>query len=214
MDKADMKYTDIAWDFDGTLIDTYPNLARIYEETLSSFGFKAANEEIRSYLAISIGYAHKYYAEKYGIDCKILGRRYTEQREQNGLCFHEMSLYPGVEKTLKAIQESGRRNHLYTNRNQLAIRYLEEFNILQYFDGFVTGENMGKLKPAPDGMYVLYQQYDILPEKMLMVGDRAVDINAAKAAGADACFYNTNGIEIPEGTDFEIKDIEELLQYL
>ena len=47
-----------------------------------------------------------------------------------------------------------------------------------------------------------------------MVGDRAVDINAAKAAGADACFYNSNGIAVPEGTNFEIKDMEELLQYL
>jgi len=209
-----MKYTDIVWDFDGTLIDTYPNLSRIYEETLSSFGFHATNEEIRAKLSISIGYAHRYYAEKYGIDCAALRQRYSEQREENGLCVDEMILYPGVENTLKAIKESGRRNHLYTNRNRLALRYLEEFNILQYFEGFVTGENIGKVKPAPDGMYVLYHQYGMSPEKTLMVGDRAVDVDAAKAAGADACFYNSNQIAVPEGTDFEIKEMEELLQYL
>ena len=209
-----MKYTDIAWDFDGTLIDTYPNLARIYEETLSSFGFKTTNEEIRLNLSVSIGYAHKYFAGKYGIDCNTLRQRYAEQREENGLCLEEMSIYPGVEKTLRAIKESGRRNYLYTNRNRLALRYLEAFHILQYFDGFVTSENIGQSKPAPDGMYVLYQQYGISPEKMLMVGDRAVDIDAAKAAGADACFYNSNGIAVPAGTDFEIKEMEDLLQYL
>ena len=209
-----MKYTDIAWDFDGTLIDTYPNTIRIYEEALSSFGWKVPREEIRLNMSISIGHAHKYYAEKYGVECDEIRRRYVERRELNGLCLNEMKIYPGVEKTLKAIKESGRRNHLYTNRNRLALRYLEEFNILQYFDGFVTSENIGKSKPAPDGMYVLYHQYGISPEKMLMVGDRAVDIDAAKAAGADACFYNSNKIEVPEGTDFEIKDMEELLQYL
>lgn len=209
-----MKYTDIAWDFDGTLLDTYPSTVRIYEEALSSLGMSETKEEIRSKLSISIGYAHKYYAEKYGMDCDTIRRRYVERREQNGLCLNEVSIYPGVEKTLRAIKESGRRNHLYTNRNQLALRYLEAFNILQYFDGFVTNENIGKSKPAPDGMYVLYREYDILPEKMLMVGDRAVDVDAAKAAGADACFYNSNNIEVPEGTDFEIKEIEDLLQYI
>ena len=209
-----MKYTDIAWDFDGTLLDTYPSTIRIYEETLSSFGLKVSREELRLNLSISIGYAHKYYAEKYGMDFDVLRKRFAEQMERNGLCIDEVSVYPGVEKTLKAIKESGRRNHLYTNRNQLALRYLEEFNILQYFDGFVTSENIGKSKPAPDGMYVLFHQYGILPEKMLMVGDRAVDMDAAKAAGADACFYNSNGIAVPEGTDFEIKDMVELLQYL
>lgn len=47
-----------------------------------------------------------------------------------------------------------------------------------------------------------------------MVGDRAVDIDSAKNAGADACFYNTNGIDVPEGTDFEVKSLGELLAYL
>ena len=211
---ADMKYTDIAWDFDGTLIDTYPSTRRIYGDALSSLGLNVSKEEVHLALAISIGYAHKYFAEKYGMDSEVVKRRFVELRERNGLCLDEMRIYPGVEKTLKVIKESGRRNHLYTNRNRLALRYLEEFNILQYFDGFVTSENIGKSKPAPDGMYVLYHQYNILPKHMLMVGDRAVDIDAAKAAGADACFYNSNGIVVPEGTDFEIKDMEELLQYL
>ena len=115
---------------------------------------------------------------------------------------------------LKAIKESGRRNHLYTNRNRLAIRYLEEFKLLQFFDGFVTSENIGKAKPAPDGMQVLLEQYKIPPQKMLMVGDRALDVDAAKAAGADACFFNSNGIEKPDGADFEIEKMEELLQHL
>ncbi len=208
-----MKYTDIAWDFDGTLIDTYPNLVRIYIETLNSFGYSAPREEISFNLANSMLYAHEVYAERFGVDLNELRERYTKLRASNGLCIDEMRAYPGVAETLKAIKESGGRNHLYTNRNQLALQYLEVFNLLQYFDGFVTSENIRKIKPAPDGMYVLFEQFGISPEKMLMVGDRAVDIDAAKAAGADACFYNTNGIAVPAGADFEIKDME-LLQYL
>lgn len=46
-----------------------------------------------------------------------------------------------------------------------------------------------------------------------MVGDRDVDIGGAKAAGADGCFYNTNGIAVPEGVDVIVEEIEELLEY-
>ena len=123
-------------------------------------------------------------------------------------------MYPGVEETLRAIKESGRRNHLYTNRDKGAVRYLEEHDLLQYFDGLVTKEDMRELKPAPGGMIDLCRSYQVKPEQMLMVGDRAVDIDSAKNAGTDACFYNTNGIAVPKGTDFEIENIKDLLGYL
>lgn len=32
--------------------------------------------------------------------------------------------------------------------------------------------------------------------------------------GADACFYNTKSIEVPAGTDFEVKCLEDLVKYL
>jgi len=209
-----MKYTDIAWDFDGTLIDTYPCLVRIYQEMLAEFGYPVPRREIHSKLSISIGYAHTFYSEAYGISWGDLRERYSELRKENGLCLDEMKVYPGVETVLKAIKESGRRNHLYTNRDRKALQYLEAYGLLQYFDGFVTGENIGKLKPAPDGLYVLFEQYEIAPEKMLMVGDRAVDMDAAKAAGADTCFYNTNGIDIPENVDYVVETLEDLLQLI
>ena len=209
-----MKYTDVAWDFDGTLFDTYPWLTRVFREVLDHYGYAVSCEEIRLKMTISIREAVEYYAEKIGMEPDELSRQYLELRTMKGLCLDEMKVYPGVPDVLKAIKESGRRNHLYTNRNQLALRYLEAFDLLQYFDGFITKENMGRLKPEPDGMYVLLEQFQVEPKRMLMVGDRAVDIDAAKAAGADACFYNTNGIEAPEGSDFEIDHVEELLQYL
>ena len=209
-----MRYTDVAWDFDGTLVDSYSQIVRIFKENLRCFGVVAEGEDIRRNLSVSIGYAHSYYAGEYGLDLEELGKQFRERREAEGLCLDEMNVYPGVAETLHAIKESGRRNHLYTNRDRSALRYLEEFSLLPYFDGIVTVENIGKNKPAPDGMYVLIKQFGIVPEKLLMVGDRAVDIDAAKAAGADACFYNTNGIEIPKGTDIVIENVKELLNYL
>ena len=206
-----MKYTDIAWDFDGTLVDSYPNCTRAFREALETYGYTADEREIRQKMSLSIRHAREYYMEKYNLDGDELHRRY---KELEGFRPDAMALYPGIAEVLKAIKDSGRRNHLYTNRNQDAVRYLDAFGILQYFDGLITAENIGQYKPQPDGLYRLCEQYQILPEKLLMVGDRDVDIRAAKAAGADGCFYNTNGIEVPEGVDVIVGDIGEILEYL
>lgn len=206
-----MKYTDVAWDFDGTLFDSYPNLVRAFRETLEYFGYTAKEEEIRSKMSITIRNAVVFYSEKFGLDPDEVR---SLHKKLEGFRPDLVTIYPGVTETLKAIKESGRRNHLYTNRDRASVRYLEAYDLLQYFDGLITKEEMRGLKPDPSGMIDLCKKYQIKPEKMLMVGDRAVDIDSAKRAGADACFYNTNGISVPKGTDFEIEKIEHLLSFL
>lgn len=206
-----MKYTDVAWDFDGTLVNSYPNCIRAFREAVESFGYTADDEIIRKKMTLTIRHAIEYYSEKYELDGEELRARY---KELEGFRPDLVHLYPEVAETLKAIKESGRRNHLYTNRNQLALRYLEALGVLEYFDGLITAENIVKLKPEPDGMIRLMEQYQVETRKMLMVGDRAVDIVSAKNAGADGCFYNTNGIEVPEGTDIVVKHLTDLLNYL
>jgi len=206
-----MKYTDVAWDFDGTLFDTYPNLVRAFKEALENYGYTAEEDEIWQKMSISIRHAVSFYAKKHGFDpdeFRALHKRLEGFRPDL------VKTYPGVKETLKAIKESGRRNHLYTNRDKGSVRYLEAYDLLQYFDGLVTKEDMRVLKPSPGGMIDLCRSYQVNPEQMLMVGDRAVDIDSAKNAGTDACFYNTNGIAVPEGTDFEIENIKDLLGYL
>jgi len=206
-----MKYTDIAWDFDGTLFDTYPNLVRAFKEALEICGHTAKEDEIHLKMTISIRHAVTFYSEKYGLDPEEFRALH---KKLEGFRPDLVTPYPGVRETLKAIKESGRRNHLYTNRDKGAVRYLEAYDLLQYFDGLITKEEMRELKPAPGGMIDLCRQYQVEPKQMLMVGDRAVDIDSAKNAGADACFYNTNGINVPEGTDFEVKSLKELLGHL
>ena len=206
-----MRYTDIAWDFDGTLVDSYPNLTRIMKEALQSFGCTEDDEEIRKCLVVTLRYARDFFAEKYGLVSEELSLRFDQIKNASP---EILPLFPGVEEVLRQIKESGRRNHLYTNRKEDAVHYMEELGILPYFDGLMTYEKMEDYKPNPDGMYKLLAEYDVEPSKMLMVGDRILDLEASKAAGADGCFFNTNRLPVPECADFVVEDICELLKYL
>ncbi|MBQ8812995.1 MAG: HAD-IA family hydrolase [Lachnospiraceae bacterium] len=206
-----MKYTDIAWDFDGTLFDSYPNCVRAFCDMLKSYGYDEDPEEVRKKMVVTIRYAREYYAAQYDLDMEEMGRRY---KEMEGFRPDIVKPYPEVEQVLRTIKESGRRNFLYTNRNHDAIRYLEAYDLTKYFDGFMTDEEMPKYKPDPSGAFLLRDQYGIAPGKLLMVGDRDVDILSVKPAGFDGCFFNTNNLEIPECADFCIDSPGELLNHL
>lgn len=206
-----MRYTDVAWDFDGTLADSYPNCIRALKVTLDKLGYPQTEEEVRRHLIVTTIHAINYYAEKLDMEPEELRKLY---KQEEGFRPDLVIPFPGINEVLRAIKESGRRNHLYTNRNRDAVRYLDVLGLLPYFDGLMTSEEFSVRKPDPDGMYRLMEQYHVEPSKMLMVGDRALDLEASKAAGGDGCFYNTNGTSVPECADFVVEDIRDMIKYL
>ena len=44
--KTELKYTDVIWDFDGTLLDTYPYVIKSIQEVLSIYGINEPDELI------------------------------------------------------------------------------------------------------------------------------------------------------------------------
>ena len=206
-----MKYTDIAWDFDGTLFDSYPNCVRAFCEMLESYGHQEDPEEVKQKMIVTVRYAREFYGQKYGLDPNEMRLRYMECE---GFRPDLVKPYPGAAKVLKVIKDSGRRNFLYTNRGHDALPYLEAYDLMQYFDGYITGVEMEEYKPDPSGAFLMRDRYGIEPGKLLMVGDRDVDFLAVKPAGFDGCFFNSNHTEVPDCADFCINELEDVLAYL
>lgn len=206
-----MKYTDVAWDFDGTLFDSYPNCVRAFREMLNSFGVDEEPETIRREVVVTLGHAMRLFGAKYGLNVEEMWVRY---RKDEGFRPDVIKPYPEVSAVLKQIKESGRRNHLYTNRNIDAVRYLDAYDLTRYFDGLITIEETGVAKPDPKGAFLLRDRYGIEPGKLLMVGDRELDLTAVIPAGFDGCFYNTNRLPVPECTAFTVDHLGELLKHL
>lgn len=196
-----MKYTDIAWDFDGTLFDSYPSCVREFSELLKSYGYEESDEAIMDKMVITSRHARDFFAAKYNLDSDEMKKKYKGFK-----CFkpEEVKPFPGIEEILKKIQESGRRNHLYTNRDHSAIEYLDYYGLTKYFAGLITNKEMPALKPDPSGAFVMRDMFNIAPGKLLMVGDRTADIDSVKPAGFDGCFYNTNNIEVPDNADYAL----------
>src|SRR5512142_1833289 len=62
--------------------------------------------------------------------------------------------------------------------------FLENCNLLPYFDTVMTALSARHTKPYPDPILLAAKKMGVPPQNCLMIGDTTVDIRAGKAAGA------------------------------
>jgi phosphoglycolate phosphatase-like HAD superfamily hydrolase len=82
------------------------------------------------------------------------------------------------------------------------MRFLEQFDLVKYFDVIVTGLSAPHTKPFPDPIFLAAQKMGAKPSECLMIGDTTVDIRAGKSAGAQ-----TVGVLCGFGEEKELKDM-------
>ncbi len=78
--------------------------------------------------------------------------------------------------------------------------FLEQFDLLRYFDVIVTALTAEHTKPYPDPIIYAAQKMGVPPEACLMIGDTTVDMRAGKSAGAQ-----TVGVLCGFGEEEELK---------
>ena len=50
-------FKHVIWDFDGTLFDTYPVMAKIFKELLEKEGIEEPLDEIKQHMQVSMSFA-------------------------------------------------------------------------------------------------------------------------------------------------------------
>ncbi len=74
-----------------------------------------------------------------------------------------------------------------TNRaRREAYGFLDANDLRQYFDAVTTRQDIWRFKPHPEAVRRTARFLNVLPERVLMVGDLPVDMETAKRAGAQA----------------------------
>ncbi len=203
-------YRHIVWDFDGTLFNTYPAMASAFQSLLKENGIEEDLEDILKHMKISMGHALNHYETRYQLDAHFMDH-YREKRIEAEIKLNQP--YPGIIAICQYIAHSGRYNYLFTHRGSSSFVYLKQFDLLSSFQDFITEDSGFPRKPAPEGLLYLMDKYDMHPDETLMIGDRELDILAAKNAGAHACFFSEDDAT-SQYADFTIKDFKELYDIL
>ncbi|MGF1910188.1 phosphoglycolate phosphatase [Vibrio kasasachensis] len=213
----------IAFDLDGTLLDSVPDLAVAADQAVKALGFSGVNEEqVRDYVGngadVLIGRA---LSQSLTIDPEFSpellakGRElFDDYYEQSG---HKLThLYPAVKETLAELQQAGFTLALVTNKpSKFVPEILAQHDIAKYFVDVLGGDAFPERKPNPVALNWLLEKHACTAGEMLMVGDSKNDILAAKNAGCRS-FGLTYGYNHGEpisasAPDFVADNIAELL---
>lgn len=105
---------------------------------------------------------------------------------------------PGLETSLQLFKQNGYKVALASSGAKRYINLvLERFNISEYFDVIVSGDDVSIGKPHPETYLVAAKKLGILPEECLVLEDATKGVAAAKAAGC-RCVAIINPYTLPQ----------------
>lgn len=185
----------LVFDLDGTLIDSNEAHAISWVVAYKLVG----------YGNVPVGKVRKFIGARGDlITEKVLGREalrdYHKIRAVKDRVFLRLMregvvrIFPEVHYVLRVLKGCGIRLCLATSTNILTLlAVLEFFNLVDYFDTVVAGEEVPKSKPEPDLFLEALRRVGVEPSDGVVVGDTAFDIIPARSIGALAVLIRRPG---------------------
>lgn len=97
------------------------------------------------------------------------------------------ALHDGIEETLVQLRERGIPLAVFTGKGRrTTLITLEALRIDGYFDLIVSGSDVRRHKPHPEGIRQVLERFSLRAAEVLMIGDSQGDMTAARDAGVTA----------------------------
>jgi phosphoglycolate phosphatase len=186
----------VAYDLDGTLVDSVGDLAFAANLMREELGLTAIPEaEVKTYIGKGIANlvrravmrgreAGDVVSDAYVADALAI----CERHYARVMC-RTTRPYPKAVDGLEAARDKGFRLAVITNK---AMRFttlmLQELDLAKYFDLTLSGDSLPQKKPDPAPLLHAAKFFGIHPSELLMVGDSENDIEAAHNAGSPSFF--------------------------
>lgn len=177
----------IAFDLDGTLVDSASGLAEALDKALEEQGFSPAGKER---VSIWVGNGADVMVER---ALTWAGATITPElhqaTRQSFDKFYAVSvttgseLFPEVKETLDKLAQHDLPMAIVTNKPTPFIApLLKKLGIENYFSLVLGGDDVKEKKPHPAPLYLTMGKFGLRKEELLFVGDSRNDIIAAQSA--------------------------------
>ena len=190
MSKLNERIRAVAFDLDGTLVDTMGDLVASVNLMLGMLGAPELSEaRIRTLvgngvetlvlraLNDSVGSAATHAARR-SAALALFRRLYGQQ------LYKRSKVYPGVIDTLRSLSEAGISLCCITNKDSaFAEPLLKLAGLSEFFSFTLCADRAEDRKPSPNMLLAACSRLGIAPAEMLFVGDSGMDIAAARIAG-------------------------------
>ncbi len=202
---------NIIWDFDGTLFDTYPPIARAIQQGLHQLGFEYSAEDLLALCKISMTHCIQTLADQTELTFAEIEEAFDQQYA--AIALQDQRPFAGVKDVLQKISDLGGKNIIITHRGTSTLQMLlSAYQLESYFSGCITADDGFPRKPNPAAFFAALQSYQLNPAETLGIGDRELDIEAAQSAGMKTAFFGNPPLGVH--ADLVIGDYSKLLAEL
>jgi phosphoglycolate phosphatase len=202
---ADPKPLDgvvVAFDLDGTLVDTAPDLMGTLNLLLVEEGLPTVSTEDANRL---VGRGARAMIERGFAEA---GRALTDEEAPQVIARYialyrtriadESRPFPGMVEALDALEAKGARFVVCTNkRTDLSIALLDALALTGRFAAVIGADAAPAPKPDPRHLLTAIAAAGGDPRRAVMVGDSFADVGAAKAAGVPVVVVSFGYTEVP-----------------
>lgn len=210
-----MKEIDLfIFDLDGTLIDSTLDIVNAVNHTLHALGEPPLTEEmISQYVGVGVLRLLRRCILREHLDradeAVSIFRRYYKAH----LVDHT-TLYPGISEVLNHF--SGKKKAVLTNKTEIFVRpILKGLGIKKQISYAIGANSKGVPKPSGAPVEKLLKRFRASPERTVIIGDSAVDVETGRLGGIATCgvtwgFHTRDELK-QAGPDYTIDDPLELM---
>lgn len=207
----------LAYDFDGTLVDTKEDIAFSVNRVREELGLPPLPpERIFGFIGRGVTHLVTRSLEGSGFDDLEQAIRLFRKHYRKHL-LDRTRFYPQGPEVLSHFAD--RRQAILSNKPvEFIERILERLGERHRFAAVVGGDSVENKKPHPEGLLRLMEDQGVTPPDVLLIGDSPIDIETGKNAGVATCGA-TWGLTPPEtlraaGPDYLIDSLDGLKRWV
>jgi phosphoglycolate phosphatase-like HAD superfamily hydrolase len=189
------RFETILLDLDGTIVDAFTTIHRAYLHTLPLFGRPAPSiEQVRRAVGGGLENAMRHFLpEELIAEAVKVHVAYTDT-----ILLEDAKLLPGTLELLRALQPTGVRFAVFTNKRGDHARLIcEHLGVAPYLTGNFGAKDTPWLKPQSEFADHVVKTLGARRDATMLIGDSTFDVKAAHAGGF-ACWCVTTGTHTAE----------------
>jgi HAD superfamily hydrolase (TIGR01549 family) len=184
----------VIFDLDGTLCDTFPAIIEAFNAAVSPITGRAysADEVIARFGDPEPIMIRRDVGDRWQEACETYYRHYQQNH-------HKMIPFDGIADMLCELRHMRIPMAVVTGKSRRSCDItLRELGWSDYFTSVVSGTEMKRQKPDPEGLLTAAREMGVDPAHCIMVGDSPADVGAAKAARISAVVAGWHDVYLDE----------------
>lgn len=172
------------FDVDGTLLNSLDGYHVAASRATAEYGYTVSLEHVRRALNTNQPFWDFIIPEGEPRDDKRISElRAATMRHWPDALKEVVRVLPGTGATLERLKSAGIRLAIYTGSGGESLPPLREAGLLELFEVIVTGNDVARRKPDPQGIVRCLAELGQRPEDAGYIGDSCIDVGASLGAG-------------------------------